>query len=182
MRPDQLSPSQRPPAEGAAPAGDAARGPADATPDPDLEPHPPAPRTELEDQLRRALADLDNLRKRYTRELAAERERERARVTSEWLPVVDNLERALQHAGSDDQAVLDGVRAVYEQAVSVLTRLGFPRFEDVGEPFDPNRHEAVVLVGHDETPGTVVATVRPGYGTPDAMLRPAGVVVSRRPE
>jgi len=183
VRPDQLSSSERTPGEAAAaPAGDAARAPADATPDPDREPQPPAPQPELEDQLRRALADLDNLRKRYNRELALERERERARVTAEWLPVVDNLERALQHAGPDDQAVLDGVRAVYEQAVSVLTRLGFPRFEDVGEPFDPNRHEAVVLVDHDATPGTVVATVRPGYGTTDAMLRPAGVVVSRGSE
>jgi molecular chaperone GrpE len=134
----------------------------------------------LEDQLRRALADLDNLRKRYNRELASERQRERARVTAEWLPVVDNLERALEHAGSDDQAVLAGVRAVYDQAVSVLTRLGFPRFDDVGEAFDANRHEAVLVVDHDADPGTVVAAVRPGYGTTDALLRPADVVVSRR--
>src|SRR3981081_4128756 len=127
MTPDQLSAAWRA-------GGDA---------DPDGEPPPPSPDPQLEDRLRRALADLDNLRKRYDRELTLERTRERARVTAEWLPVVANLERALQHAGAEERAVLEGVRAVYEQAVAVLARLGFPRFDDVGEPFDANRHEAV---------------------------------------
>ena len=127
----------------------------------------------LEDRLRRALADLD------TRELDRERAAERARSAAEWLPVVDNLELALQHAHSDPGAVIEGVRAVHGQAVSVLDRLGFPRFDAAGEPFDPAVHEAVGTVRGDSPEGTVVAVVRPGYGTAGSLLRPAGVVVAK---
>ncbi|MGH8902422.1 MAG: nucleotide exchange factor GrpE [Egibacteraceae bacterium] len=134
---------------------------------------------ELELQLRRALADLDNLRKRYQREFGRERVAERARVAADWLPVVDNLELALQHAGEDAVALIEGVRAVRDQAVAVLARLGFPRFDDVGHAFDPARHAAVSAIDSDAPPGTVVAALRPGYGTDETILRPAGVVVSR---
>lgn len=136
----------------------------------------------LEDQLTRALADLDNLRKRYARELARERADERGRTASEWLPVVDNLERALQHAEDLEGPLVQGLRAVVDQAIAVLARLGFPRFDDVGRPFDPARDEAVSTVEADAPDRTVVATVRPGYGTDETILRPAGVVVSRSPE
>jgi molecular chaperone GrpE len=146
---------------------------------PDEESAPPTVERELEDHLRRALADLDNLRKRYGRELARESARERASVVSEWLAIVDNLERALEHSGGGDDAVVQGLRAVHEQAVALLDRLGFPRFDDVGEPFDASRHEAVSVVEADAPAGTVVATVRPGYGQPEAVLRPAAVVVSK---
>jgi molecular chaperone GrpE len=140
---------------------------------------PAAATQELEDRLRRALADVDNLRKRFEREVGRERAAERERVAGEWLPVVDNLERALHHAGADPVALLEGVRAVREQAVSALARLGFPRFDAVGEAFDPSRHEVVSAVDSPDPPGTVVAAVRPGYGTAEAVLRPAGVVVAR---
>ena len=79
--------------------------------------------------------------------------------------MVDNLERALEHAGPDDDALVDGVRAVRDQAVAILARLGFPRYDDVGRPFDPARHEAVGAIPSDAPPGTVVAVIRPGYGT-----------------
>jgi molecular chaperone GrpE len=141
----------------------------------------PDPVAELEDQLRRALADLDNLRKRFEREVAREREAERRRVASEWLPVVDNLERALQHASGDPAALVAGVQAVRDQAVAALARLGFPRYEDVGETFDPARHEAVAQVDSDTTPGTVAAVARPGYGSDGDVLRPASVVVTKAP-
>jgi molecular chaperone GrpE len=133
----------------------------------------------LEAQLRRALADLDNLRKRVDREMARQRAEDRAQIAREWLPVVDNLERALDHAGGDPDALLDGVRAVRDQAVAVLARLGYPRYDDVGRPFDPARDEAVGATPSDAPPGTVVATLRPGYGTSEAVLRPAAVMVSR---
>ena len=140
-----------------------------------------APGTEETDDLplRRALADLDNLRKRYERELARVRSMERASVAAEWLPIVDDLERALDHSDIDGAAVLEGVRAVYDQAVALLARLGFPRFDDVGKPFDPHRHEAVGVVDDETAPGTVIGIVRPGYDGPGTVLRPAGVVVSR---
>jgi molecular chaperone GrpE len=134
---------------------------------------------ELEDRLRRALADTDNLRKRCARDVERERAAERARVAAAWLPIVDNLELALQHA-QDAPGLVEGVRAVHDQAVATLARLGFPRFDAVGQPFDPVLHEAVGTVEDGAAPPrTVVAVVRPGYGTPEALLRPAGVVVAR---
>ncbi|SDM75011.1 nucleotide exchange factor GrpE [Actinacidiphila guanduensis] len=149
---------------------------------------PPAPAVpeveELEDRWRRALADLDNLRKRYARELPREREAERSRVAAAFLPVVDNLELALAHAGADDPgAIVSGVRAVRDQAVEVLRSLGYPRHEETGVPFDPERHEVVSVVAEPDTaPGTVVRVLRPGYGEPGRQLRPAAVAVSRKQE
>ncbi|MEU9746606.1 nucleotide exchange factor GrpE [Streptomyces niveus] len=138
---------------------------------------------ELEDKWRRAVADLDNLRKRYARELPRELAAERARVTSAWLPVVDNLDLALEHADSDSGAIVSGVRAVRDQAVEVLRSLGYPRYEETGVPFHPERHEVVSVVDDPDTaPGTVLQVMRPGYGEPGRQLRPAAVVVSRRQE
>lgn len=142
----------------------------------------------LEGQLRRALADLDNLRKRFEREVERERAAERARVAAAWLPVVDDLERALDHATESTEAtaaaasLVAGIRAVHDRALTTLAQLGFSRFEDTGAAFDPLRHEALGVVDSDVPAGTVVAAARPGYGTAGNILRPAGVVVARTPE
>src|ERR1700759_2102031 len=86
----------------------------------------------LEDRWRRAVADLDNLRKRYAREVDRERTTERSRVAGAWLPVVDDLERALAHAGDRSDAVVDGVRSILGQALQVIEQLGYPRDEESG--------------------------------------------------
>jgi molecular chaperone GrpE len=154
----------------------------DADVDADIDANPGRVLEESEAQLRRTLADLDNLRKRYQREVARERVDERARVAREWLGVVDNLERALEHAGdahsAADSAMVAGVAAVLEQARTLLAQLGFPRYEDIGREFDPLRHEAVAAVPSDAPPGTVVAALRAGYGNGEQILRPAAVVVA----
>jgi molecular chaperone GrpE len=141
-------------------------------------PDPPAPQVaELEDRWRRALADLDNLRKRYARELTRERQFERDRIAAAWLPVLDGLERALEHADADPEVIVAGVRAVADQAIALLAALGYPRQDEVGVPFDTAVHEAVAAVPDSEAPpGTVLRVVRPGYGE----LRPAAVTVSQR--
>ena len=137
----------------------------------------------LEDRWRRAVADLDNLRKRYARELDRERTTERSRVAGAWLPIVDNLERAIAHAGDQSDAVVEGVQSILEQALQVLDQLGYRRDAEAGVPFDPERHEVVGVVDHpDSAPGTVVEVLRPGYGEGSRQLRPAAVVVSRREE
>jgi molecular chaperone GrpE len=118
-----------------------------------------------DDRLLRALADLDNLRKRFQREVTREREAERSRVASEWLPVVESLP--------------EGLRVVRQHALDVLARLGYLRFGEEGDRFDPARYEAVGAVDADTEPGTVLAVVRPGYGTPEVILRPAAVVVAK---
>jgi molecular chaperone GrpE len=140
-------------------------------------------RAQLEDRWRRAVADLDNVRKRYARELDRERTAERSRVAGAWLPVVDNLERAISHAGDRSDPVLDGLRSILEHALQILEQLGYPRDAEAGVPFDPERHEVVSVVDHpDSAPGSVVEVLRPGYGEGSRQLRPAAVVVSRRGE
>jgi molecular chaperone GrpE len=146
-------------------------------PDADLE------LAKLEDRWRRAVADLDNLRKRYARELDRERTTERSRVAGAWLPIVDNLERAINHADDQSDAVVEGVQSTLDQALQVLEQLGYPRDAQSGVPFDPERHEVVGVVDQpDSAPGTVVEVIRPGYGKGSRQLRPAAVVVSRRGE
>ncbi|HEX4788779.1 MAG TPA: nucleotide exchange factor GrpE [Actinospica sp.] len=139
---------------------------------------------ELEDRWRRALAELDNARKRHARELNHEAEAERRRICLAWLPIVDNLELALEHAKDDPASIIVGVRAVRDQAVALLASLGYPRDDETGVPFDPLRHEAAEVVEDPGAPpGTVVRVLRPGYGSPpDRQLRPAAVAVSRKRE
>jgi len=137
---------------------------------------------ELEDLWRRALADLDNLRKRYERDSAQQRARERAEVAAAWLPVVDHLELALTHASANPASIIDGVRAVRDQALAVLAGLGYPRRDDLGSTFNPARHEAVAAAPADHVPpGTVLEVVRPAYGEEERQLRPAAVVVAAPP-
>jgi molecular chaperone GrpE len=137
---------------------------------------------EMEDRWRRTLADLDNLRKRVARDREGIQQDERARVAREWLPVIDNLDLALAHANQEPDPVIDGVRAVRDQALAVMAKLGFPRRDDRGRPFDPQKHEAVstALAPDPELEGTVLKVLRPGYGTEEKVLRPASVVVGTK--
>jgi molecular chaperone GrpE len=135
---------------------------------------------ELEDLRLRALADLDNLRKRCARDVAQAHAEERYRVVREWLPVLDNLERALAQTDADPGAIIEGVRAVRDQAAAIVARLGFPRRDDLGEVFDPARHDAIGSRSDTDAPaGTVIEVLQPGYGTGDHQLRPALVVVAK---
>ncbi|TCC08410.1 nucleotide exchange factor GrpE [Kribbella soli] len=134
---------------------------------------------EMEDRWRRTVAELDNFRKRVAREAGQQRETERALVAASWLPVVDNLELALEHADAEHDAIVEGVQAVRDQALGVLAGLGYPRFDDTGKSFDPGLHEAVGTTSAPETPaGTIVHVVRPRYGDGARVLRPAAVVVA----
>jgi molecular chaperone GrpE len=139
---------------------------------------------DLEDSWRRTAAELDNLRKRCAKDVVRAREQERASVAARWLPVIDNLERALEHASSDPERIVEGVRAVHQQSIAVLADLGYPRRDDeTGKAFDPAHHEAVsTIADEDLVPGTVAHVVRPGYGPDGEILRPASVVVATRSE
>jgi molecular chaperone GrpE len=135
---------------------------------------------EIEDLRLRALADLDNLRKRCAAQVRNAEAEAAARVAAQWLPVVDNLDRALAHAQADPGSIIEGVRAVRDQAVGVLAQLGYPRREDVGTAFDPARHEAIATRSDTEAPeGLVVEVIRPAYGEDVRQLRPAQVVVAK---
>src|SRR6266542_4269091 len=130
----------------------------------------------VRDQLLRTAADYDNFRKRTRRELDDAQKRGREEVFRELLPVFDNLERAVLHAGqaSDPKAVADGVAMVLKQFSDTLGRLGIKRINAVGTPFDPAQHEAIQQIETDEHPaGTVVAEVQPGYAMGDRLVRAA---------
>jgi molecular chaperone GrpE len=135
---------------------------------------------ELEDQRLRALADLDNERKRCAVQVRRAVAETTAAVARQWLPVVDNLDRALAHSTADPAAIIDGIEAVRAQALDVLTRLGFPLRDDRGARFDPARHEAVASrPAPGAEAGSVAEVILPAYGEGDHQLRPAQVVVAR---
>jgi molecular chaperone GrpE len=140
---------------------------------------------ELEDRWRRAVAELDNLHKRFERQLDEQAGAERARAAAAFLPVLDNLELALRHATADPAAIVTGVQAVHALAVDVLSRLGYQRIDPVGDRFDPSRHEAarVVAAGDGVEAGSVVEVHRAGFVDGSGRLvRPAVVTVAQAPD
>lgn len=132
-----------------------------------------------EDRYRRALADLDNYRKRVARDGDARAARATVDVLHNWLEVVDSVEMALR-IQPDDQ----GLAALLAQMDAILARNGATRQDAVGQRFDPGLYEAVAVVpAPGETPDqTVVDIARSGFSMADGeILRPAQVVVARRP-
>lgn len=132
----------------------------------------------MEDRYKRALADLDNYRKRAARETERRVVDAREAQLREWLEVVDSVERALTM--DLESPAIEGLRAVLDQIESVLARQGVQRVGAVGERFDPERHEAVGVRQTDETPDrTVLHVGRSGFAIDDRVVRPAEVIVSR---
>jgi molecular chaperone GrpE len=111
----------------------------------------------IEDRYRRALADLDNYRKRTTREIARRAAEARESVIQDWLHVVDSIERALR---LEPEPCVGGIRALMEQVEVVLAREGVDRVGAPGDPFDPERHEAIAVQPSDELPDGTVLAVR----------------------
>jgi molecular chaperone GrpE len=134
-------------------------------------------RDEYLDALRRLKAELENLRKRQEKERARLVQMASERLVRELLPVLDNLERALE-AGGD---IREGVRATHEQLVTVLGREGLaPVFSD-GKTFDPEVHEAVMSQPSEEhEDGTILQTFERGYLLNGKTIRPAKVVVAKQ--
>jgi molecular chaperone GrpE len=141
-----------------------------------------AERDRLKDGLLRAMADLDNYRKRARREADEAVRKAREDVLRDLLPVFDNLDRAAQYieGGADAKAIGKGVEMVLRLFEDTLVKLGGRRLHAVGQPFDPAQHEAIQQVESAEHPaGTVVREELVGYSLNDRLLRPAMVVVSR---
>jgi molecular chaperone GrpE len=134
----------------------------------------------LDDRYRRALADLDNYRKRSAREFDQRVQEARDTLLREWLEALDSVERALRMDAGTPLA--EGMRAVLEQMEAILARHGVHRIGSAGERFDPERHEAIGVRATDEAPDqTVLEVARSGFAAGDRVLRPAQVIVSRRP-
>lgn len=142
-----------------------------------------AERDEARDQLLRFRAEFDNYRKRMLRENEQIRKTAARNLIEDLLPALDNLERALGHAADPaNDPVLQGVDMVVKSLHEKLAGHGLERIVAMGQPFDPNVHEALAHQPSDEYPAdTVVAEYDRGYKLGEVVLRPAKVSVSSGP-
>ena len=141
-------------------------------------------KAKLEERLVRLHADFDNFRKRTLREKQEALSYGHEQVVKDLLAVVDNLERAIEHAsassGADFEGMLQGVDLVRRELLGVLAKHGVGPIEAEGEVFDPNLHEALAQVEDEKVPaGRVARVLQKGYRLRDRLLRPARVLVSK---
>ena len=137
------------------------------------------------EQYLRAVAELDNVRKRAQRDIEAANRYGLEKFAAELLPVRDSLELAVQSAGQsevDARSLKQGQEATLQLLVKALERLGLTAITPVGEPFDPTRHEAM-LAQESATakPNTVLQVVQTGYELNGRVVRPARVIVAKAP-
>ena len=133
---------------------------------------------ELIDTLQRLQADFDNYRKRAARDQESLVARAGERIVKELLPVLDDLERALEAVESHEEAELeDGVKLVHRQLEQLLEKEGLALVETDGQ-FDPHVHEALLTQTSDADEGSVIEVLQKGYRLGDRVLRPARVVVA----
>jgi molecular chaperone GrpE len=138
---------------------------------------------DYKDKWLRAAADLDNVRKRARRDVAAAEGRGIAKLARELLPALDNFARALDAAEAQpenrDHHLTDGIRLVQNELLSALARVGIEPDSPKGEPFDPHCHEAIAQQPVEgAASGTIVEVYSQGYRYRDDVLRPAKVVVA----
>ena len=131
------------------------------------------------DRNMRLLADFDNFRRRVTREKNETYQRATESAIAEFLPILDNFDRAIGQAPAAGDPFADGVRMVYEQFANVLAKTGVTPIPSVGEPFNPEIHEAIAYQPSPNAPeGQVIYEAKRGYRMGDHVVRPASVIVS----
>ena len=131
----------------------------------------------------RAHADAQNVKRRAEQDVEKARKFALERFTGELLPVVDNLERALESASGDDEAIkpiAEGVELTLKSFLDVLGKQNIEVVDPQGEPFDPNVHQAMSMIENNEVePNTVIAVMQKGYTLNGRLVRPAMVMVSK---
>lgn len=137
------------------------------------------------DRYVRLSAEMENFKKRLEKEKKETYKFANENLLKDLLPVLDNLERAMEHGqeGDNFKALLEGVEMTLKGFLAVLEKYGVTRVEALGEEFDPNQHEAV-MVQEDagRPPGVVISQLQKGYRLHNRLVRPAMVVVSKKPE
>ena len=123
-------------------------------------------------------ADIDSFRERQARRADESIAAERERLLRLFLPVADNLSRALSQDGQSDLLLRQGVELTYRELMRRLEAEGVTRIEPVGQPFTPEFHEAVATASADAEAGTIVEELEKGYTLKNRLLRPARVVVA----
>lgn len=136
------------------------------------------------DRFLRAQAELENYKKRVEREKSALVKYGNEEFIKAILPIIDNLERALDHTpGENPDGLMEGIKITLNQLLQVLEKFGVTPIASVGEPFDPSKHEAMMQVeSTDHEPNTVVSELQKGYFLNDRLIRPAMVSVARIPK
>lgn len=132
------------------------------------------------ERLLRSAAEFENFKKRATKEKEDAAKFGNEKLLKDFLPVMDNLERALDHAEQHDlKQVIEGVKLVQKLFETTLARHGVIGFSAVGTPFDPAFHEALMQQESDAPPNTVVSEMAKGYKLHERLVRPAAVVVAK---
>lgn len=138
---------------------------------------------ETHDRLLRASAEFENYKKRSARDMADFRKYANETLIKEMLPVVDNLERALDSAGQDQpesKSVAEGVQLTLAEIHKIFEKFQVKQIESLGKTFDPGFHQAVMVEKTDKQPeNTVLKELQKGYLMHDKLIRPAMVIVSK---
>lgn len=137
---------------------------------------------EARDKILRAQADLENFRKRSRRELEEERKYANVPLLKDLLPVMDNIDRAIEAAQKSQDAgpLLEGVKMVKQQLAAALQRHHCVEIKAAGEVFNPHKHEALTAMpSAQHAPNTVLQVVQPGYEVHERVIRPSQVIVSK---
>lgn len=139
---------------------------------------------ETQDRLLRVAAEFENYKKRSVREMNDFRKFANENFAKAMLPVVDNLDRAIESSSSDthtNSSLVEGVSMTLREIVKIFEEYGVRPFESLGKPFDPSLHQAVMQEESDAYPeNTVSKELQKGYMIHDRLLRPAMVVVSKK--
>ena len=142
--------------------------------------------SKFKDVALRAEAEMENVRRRATRDVENAHKFGQEKLIQNLLPVVDSLEKAIEAAeqvGAEDaasKAILEGVGLCLKMQLDVLTKQGLVCIDPHGEPFDPNKHQAISMVENpDVEPNSVVTVIQKGYTLNDRLVRPAMVMVSK---
>ena len=139
-------------------------------------------RGQFREMAQRALADLTNYRKRMEEERGDIFDAAASRVINKLLPIVDDLQRALEQAPSagEDTPWVEGVRIIEKNLKALLESEGVTSIEAEGKPFDPWEHEAIMsLQSNEHEPGIVAQVIRPGYKMRNKILRAAQVAIAQ---
>ncbi|MFH7564201.1 nucleotide exchange factor GrpE [Oceanimonas smirnovii] len=143
-----------------------------------------AAKTEKDTALR-AVAEMENIRRRAAQDVEKAQKFALEKFVNELLPVIDSLERAIEHTSDETdafKAVHEGVELTLKSLISAVEKFGVAQIDPQGQPFDPNKHQAMSMVESDEVaPNAVLAVMMKGYELNGRVLRPAMVMVAKGP-
>lgn len=136
----------------------------------------------LKDQALRGQAEAENTRRRAVRDVENAHKFALEKFAADLLPVIDSLEKAVEAADSTGEAIGEGVNLALKLFIDVLEKAGIGRIDPLGEPFDPQFHEAMAMVeSPDAEPNSVIDVMQKGYSLNGRLIRAAMVVVSKAP-